>query len=163
KAKSDTVSHFANPSATVLYRLAEGTFDEREEAAILAEARKRRVDEDAMWAICEKLAPPDEDDDDDHDHGGDDHHDDGGDEAAAEGEEIAAIFDNPPTPPAGSSENLAPTDFALRDFDQAIGVLKRLKTKSAAQFASSTHSADDLEAVESFLRAVKKAQAVAAS
>src|SRR5262249_16148492 len=122
------------------------------------------VGEDAMWAICEKLAPPD-DDDDGHDHGGDDHHDDGGDDggpAAAE-DEIAAIFDNPPTPPAGSSENLAPTDFALRDFDQAIGVLKRLKTKSAAQFASSTHSADDLEAVESFLPAVKKPQAVAAS
>ena len=105
-----------------------------------------------MWAICEKLAPPD-DDDDGHDHGGDDHHDDGGDDggpAAAE-DEIAAIFDNPPTPPAGSSENLAPTDFARRDFDQAISVLKRLMTKSAAQFDDIIHSADDLRNVASFI------------
>src|SRR5215831_10933898 len=146
------VSHFANLSASVLYRLAEGDFDERVEAAILAEARERRVGEDAMWAICEKLAPPD-DDDDGHDHGGDDHHDDGGDDggpAAAE-DEIAAIFDNPPTPPAGSSENLAPTDFARRDFDQAISVLKRLMTKSAAQFDDIIHSADDLRNVASFI------------
>jgi len=55
----------------------------------------------------------------------------------------------PPTAP-----NPPPTDFALRDFDRAIGELKRLTTKSVAQFAGSIHSTNDLEAVESFLHAV---------
>ena len=59
--------------------------------------------------------------------------------------------------PGGSSENLRPpTNFALRDFDQAVATLKRLLTKPSAQFASTTHSADDLENVGSFIRAVTK-------
>jgi hypothetical protein len=51
-----------------------------------------------------------------------------------------------------------PPDFALRDFDQAISKLKRLMTKLPAQFASSSHSADDLEQVECFIRAVTLAR-----
>jgi hypothetical protein len=50
----------------------------------------------------------------------------------------------------------------LRDFDQAISALKRLMTKPAAQFNGSAHSANDLEAVMSFLHAVTKAKATPA-
>jgi len=46
----------------------------------------------------------------------------------------------------------------LRDFDQAISTLKRLMTKPSAQFARTAHSADDLEGVEAFVRAVTKAR-----
>jgi len=141
----------------VLYRLAEGDFDERVEAAILAEARERRVDEDAMWAICEKLAPPDDDADDDQDDGGDDGSGDS-EPAAAEDPESAAILDgDPPKPPPAADP--PPPDFALRDFDRAVGELKRLMTKPSAKFAASVHSAHDLESVEDFLRAVTKAKA----
>jgi hypothetical protein len=49
-------------------------------------------------------------------------------------------------------------DFALRDFDAAIGALKRLMTKPSARFADSTHNAHDLENVADFIRAVVKAQ-----
>jgi hypothetical protein len=162
-AKSETVSlsDFANLSPTVLYRLADGHFDERVEAAILAEARKRRIDEDAAWAIHEKLAPPDDDDADD---GGEDDGEDGdedrsGDEKDAESEAILAAGADPAVPPP--APNPPPTDFALRDFDEAIGTLKRLMTKSSAQFAGSTHNANDLENVASFIRAVTKAKAAA--
>jgi hypothetical protein len=58
----------------------------------------------------------------------------------------------PPAP------NPPPTDFALRDFDQAISTLKRLKTKSCTQFAKTVHSADDLESVETFVHSVMKAR-----
>jgi hypothetical protein len=55
----------------------------------------------------------------------------------------------PPAP------NPPPTDFALRDFDEAINTLNRLKTKPSAQFAQTTHSADDLLSVEAFIHAVE--------
>jgi len=70
KGKNDTVSHFANLSATVLYQLAKGDFDERVEATILTEARKRRIDENAMWLINEALMPRDDEDADDREDGG---------------------------------------------------------------------------------------------
>jgi len=96
-AKSDTVADFANLSPTALYELAEGLYNEQEEAAILAATRERRVAEDAVWAICEALVPPDDaDNDQDGDQDGD-----GGDSAEEEG--IAAILDGPPPavpPPA---------------------------------------------------------------
>jgi Protein of unknown function (DUF3102) len=145
-SKSDSVSDFSNLAPTVLYWLAAGTYNEKEEAAILAATRKGRVDQDAAAAICEALAPTDDDDADE---------DDGGEAEAAEDPEIAAIFDDPPKVPDGSTENLATPDFALRDFDQAISVLKRLTTKSSAQFASTVHTTGDLESVESFIRAVR--------
>ena len=42
KGKSETVSHFANLSPTVLYALADGRYGEEAEKAILADARKGR-------------------------------------------------------------------------------------------------------------------------
>jgi len=159
-AKSDTVSYFANLSASVLYRLAEGDFDDRVEAAILAAARKRRVDEDAMWAICERLAPPDDDVVDD----ADDDDDDTADHAEeAPDPEIVAILDGPPPAVPPPAPIPPPTDFALRDFDQAISVLKRLMTKLSAQFVSSIHSGDDLESVARFIRDVTKTKAANAN
>src|SRR5262245_62772064 len=59
ESKSDTVSLFANLSPTVLYGLAAGHYNEQEEAAILAAARKGRVDQEGALAICKALAPPD--------------------------------------------------------------------------------------------------------
>lgn len=155
RKSSDTVSDFANLAAGVLYQLAEGRYGEQEEAAILAEARERRVDQDAADAICEKLAPPDDDDAEDDDTSSDDS---GDNDDAEEDPQSDAIIDGPPPKPP-PAPTLPPTDYALRDFDQAIGVLRRLMTKQATQFAGSTHSANDLEAVESFLHAVTEAKA----
>ena len=156
KKQIGNVADFANLSASVLYHLAAGHFDERVEAAILAEARERRVDEDAAWAIDEKLAPPDDDDTDDADdqEDGEDRHD-SGDEKDAESE---AILDGPPPAVPPPAPNPPPTDFALRDFDQAISALKRLMTKPSTQFARTIHSADDLEGVESFIHTVMRAR-----
>jgi hypothetical protein len=156
EGKSETVSHFANLSPTVLYHLAEGHFDERVEAAILAEARKRRVDEDAAWAIDEKLAPPDDD-------AGDANDQEDGNEAPASDPEIEMILDGPPPAVPLPAPNPPLPDFALRDFDQAIATLKRLLTKSSAQFDGTAHTVDDLEKVESFIRAVANPQTVAAA
>jgi hypothetical protein len=159
RKSSDTVCDFANLAAGVLYQLAEGRYGEQEEAAILAEARERRVDQDAADAICEKLAPPDDDDAEDDDTSSDDS---GDNDDAEEDPQSDAIIDGPPPKPP-PAPTLPPTDYALRDFDQAIGVLRRLMTKQATQFAGSTHSANDLEAVESFLHAVTKAKTTKAT
>jgi len=149
------VADFANLSASVLYGLAAGRYNAQEEAAILAATRKGRVDQGMASVICEALAPADDDDADD---GGQDDDDQSGDDDATAEAEAAAILDGPPpTPPAGSTENLAPTDFALRDFDQAISALNRLKTKPPTKFAQTIHSAEDLESIESFIRAVMRA------
>src|SRR5262249_44410719 len=112
-------------------------------------------DEDAMWAISEKLAPPEDDADDagDQEDGGDDSGED-----AAEDPEISAILDGPPPAVPPTAEPPRPTGFALRDFDQAIGALKRLMTKPPAQFASTIHPVHELESVESFIHAVTKAR-----
>jgi hypothetical protein len=155
KKQIGNVADFANLSASVLYGLAAGRYNAQEEATILAATRKGRVDQGMASTICEGLAPADDDDADD---GGQDDADQSGDDDASAEAEVAAILDGPPpTPPAGSSENLAPTDFALRDFDQAIATLKRLTTKPAAHFAG-RHSADDLESIEDFLRTVRAAR-----
>jgi Protein of unknown function (DUF3102) len=164
KSKSDTVADFANLAPTVLYRLAAGhQYNEQEEAAILAATRERRIDDDAATAICEELAPQPADDDADHQEGdgeggGDDEIAAILDAAEAEDAEIAAILDGPPPPVPPPAPIPPPPDFALRDFDQAISKLKRLMTKLPAQFASSSHSADDLEQVECFIRAVTLAR-----
>jgi hypothetical protein len=153
KGKSDTVADFTNLAPTVLYWLAANHYSAEEEAAILAATRKGRVDQTRASAICDELAPPDSDEPDD-----DDEPDqpDEGEEAveAAEDAESAAILDGPPpdVPPSASS---SPPDFALREFDHLISRLKQLMTKSAAQFASTIHTASDLEGIESFIRAVR--------
>jgi hypothetical protein len=150
KSESDTVSDFTNLAPSVLYGLAAGHYNEQEEAAILAATREGRVDQDRAGAICEALAPPEdaEDADDQQDDDADD-----GDDSAEEDTESAAILDGPrPVPP--SAPIAPPPDFALRAFDEAVTALKKLMTKSAAQFASTVHSAGDLEAIESFIRAV---------
>src|SRR5262249_13937598 len=112
-----------------------------------------RVDQDAAEAICEKLAPADDNDADDTDDGNEDSGEGGDDEA-----DISAILDGPapavPPPPP----NPPPTDFALRDFDEAINILNRLKTKPSTQFVQTSHSADDLESVETFIHAVMEAR-----
>jgi hypothetical protein len=145
------VSHFNNLSPTVLYELAAGCYDEPVEAAILAKAKAGiRVDCDAASEIRDALAP----DDDAAEHA----HDDGDDDGAAEEEdaESAAILDGPPPSVPPPAPIPAPPDFALRAFDEAIGGLKRLMTKSSAQFERTSHSGDDLEGVESFIRSVRQ-------
>ena len=157
KGKSATVANFANVAPTVLYGLAEGNYTEQEESEILAQAKAgKRVDHDAALAICEALAPPDDDDaDDGDDQGQDDGDQDDGDDGAAENPEITAIIAR------GSevqpTENLPPTNFALRAFDQAISELKKLRTKRAAEFTGTIHNENDLEIVADFIRAVAKA------
>ena len=155
--KSDTVSaDFSNLAPTVLYWLAAGHYNEQEEAEILAATRKGRVDQDAAWAICEKLASPDDAEDADEGDEQEPSGEDGDDGEPAEDPESAAILDGPP-PDVQPTENLPPENFALRDFNQAIDTLKRLMTKPSAQFAGTSHSADDLEKVEAFIHAVTKA------
>jgi hypothetical protein len=163
KRQKSNVGLLANLSATVLYRLAEGKYSEQEEAEILAQAKTgKRIDHNRAWAICEALAPPDDDnaddsDEEDTDEGGDD-----GAEPAAEDPEVAAILDGaPPVPP--QAPELAPPDFDLQAFDQAIATLKRLMGKSCAQFIHTIHSIHDLENVESFVHGVTKARAATAT
>jgi hypothetical protein len=158
KGKSDIVADFANLSPTVLYWLAADNYSEQEEAAILAATRKKRVDEDAADAICEALAPLDDADDADDADDQDDDGDDGAEPVAAEDPETTEIIErgrDPAVPPTAPIP--PPTDYALRDFDQAVGALKRLMTKPGAQFAASVHSANDLQEVENFLHAVAHA------
>jgi hypothetical protein len=146
KLKSETVSLFTNVAPTVLYRLAEGYYDIQEEAEILTRAKAgQRVDRDLALAICEALALPDADD------AGDDDADDDDDD------EIEAILDRPPPAVPPPAPNPPPTDFALQDFNQAVDTLNRLKTKKPTQFAKTSHSADVLESIKSFINAVTKA------
>jgi len=152
KAKFATVANFANVAPTVLYGLAESGYTEQAEAEILAQAKAgKRIDQDRALDICQKLAPPDDDDTGDDD-------DDDGEAEAAEDPQISAILDGPPPAVPPPAPNPPPTDFALRDFDQAISALNRLKTKPSAQFAQTSHSANDLESVEVFIHAVMKAR-----
>lgn len=148
RTKSATVAHLA---PTVLYQLAEGAYDEEEEAAILAQAKAgKRVDLDRANAICQALVPPPEPDDGD-DATGDD---DTAPPAAAEDPDITAILDGPPPAVPPPAPIAAPPDYALRTFDEALTALKALVTKPAAQFASTIHPAGDLEHVERFIRTV---------
>jgi len=147
-------SIFGNLAPTVLYRLADGGYTEQEEGEISAQAKAgKRIDQDRAFEICEALAPPDDDDADDADDGGEDDGEDGDD---AESE---AILDGPPPDVPQTAPNLAPTDYALHDFNQAIDALNRLRTKLPAQFAEkTTHSVEVLESVELFIHAVMKAR-----
>jgi hypothetical protein len=149
--KNATVSHFANLSPTVLYQLADSCYSGREEAAILTAAHKRRIDEDAADVICAELTPPKST------KGGDDqaNDDDDNDDDDTEDQETKAILDGPPPAVPPPAPNPPPADFALADFDKAIGTLNRLKTKSPAQFTETAHSVEALESVEAFLHAVK--------
>ena len=142
-----------NLSPSVLYQLADGDYNEQEEAAILAQAKAgKRVDQDRADAICEALIPPPMmDDDDDDDNGGDD---DTAPPPAAEDPDIAAILDGLPPAVPPPAPLAAPPDYALRAFDEALTALKELVTKPAAQFASTSHPAGYLEQVEGFIRAV---------
>jgi hypothetical protein len=153
--KCATVAHFdfENLSPTVLYWLAAGcNYNEKEEAAILAATLEGRVDHNMAKAICEKLALAEEDDQEEEE---DD------DETAApkgaEDPEITAILDGPPPAVPPPAPIPPPIDFALQDFDKAISTLKQVMTKQPAQFAGTSHSADDLELVALFIGAVMKA------
>jgi hypothetical protein len=155
KSEFATIANFANVAPTVLYRLADGGYTEQEEAEILAQAKAgKRVDQDRAWAICEKLAPPDDDDTDD----ADDDQEDGGEDDAEKAppdpeiEAILAAGTDPAVPPPAPIP--PPINFALRDFDDAVGTLKRLMTKSAAQFGDTAHTVEDLKKVRDFIRAV---------
>jgi hypothetical protein len=150
KRKCATIADFSNVSPTVLYRLAEGGYNEQEEAEILAQAKAgKRIDQDRACAICEALAPPPTDRDD-----VDDDDDDTAESVAAEDPDIAAILDGPPPAVPPPAPIATPPDYAVRDFDQAVTTLKQLITKPLARFASTIHCADDLETVEHFIRAV---------
>jgi hypothetical protein len=145
--KSETVADLANLAHGVLYWLGAGQYTPEEEAAILAATRKGRVDQTRADDICEALKPhPEPDDPDDADEA---------DEAAgaAEDAEIAAILDGPPPdvpPPVPSTT----PNYSLLRFDQAVGTLKQLMTKSAARFARTAHTTSDLREVETFIHAV---------
>jgi hypothetical protein len=56
----------------------------------------------------------------------------------------------PETEPAIAS------NFALRDFDQAVTKLRQIMTKPAKQFIGSVHTSNDLVRVETFIREVAK-------
>jgi len=144
---SATVADFGNVAPGVLYELAAGSYySEAEEAAILAASLKRRIDETRAGEICDALAPPDSPDEPDAD-------DDAGDDDPEDDPDIAAILAAPP-PDVPPPEPADPRNFALEDFDRTVTALMRHVTKPSAQFAGTVHSADDLEKIESFIRAV---------
>jgi hypothetical protein len=150
------VADFTNLAPTVLYALAAGRYSAEEEAAILAATHIARVDQTRASDICDALAPVELTLDIT-------------DEiiaaakavAAAEDAEIAAIIDGGADPAVLPTPNLPPTNFALRDFDQAISTLKRLMTKSSAQFAATVYTIADLEHIKTFIDIVTKAKTAA--
>jgi hypothetical protein len=150
KSKSATVADLRNVSPTLLYALAAGRYDVEEEAAILAATRKGRVDLTRATAIRDKLAPKELKIEIDL-----------SDEIAEAAEalkavedaEIDAILDGPPPAVPPPAPNVTP-DVALRTFDTAIGMLKQVMTKPPTRFADTIHADNDLQNVESFLRAV---------
>ena len=157
--KSETISHFANLSPTVLYDLATGGYLEEEEKAILAAARKGRVDQYRAKEICNKLKPPVPPVDDARDaevrriawmlkEGAD---------ADAE-DESEAIIDGPPPKVPSSAPIQTPPNFALDNFDHAVTLLKHIMTKPLAKFADTAHSVEDLKKVEAFIRDVIQAR-----
>jgi hypothetical protein len=143
KSKSETVAHFASLSPFVLYTLATGRYDAKEEEAILAATHEGRVDGKRAHAICQTLktqaadvADASHDDDD------------------AEDAESMATLDGPPPDVPPPAPIAPPPDFALHAFDQAVSELKQLLTKPATKFADTVHTANDLEEVLAFLQAV---------
>jgi hypothetical protein len=164
-ARKGKLATVANLAPGLLYALAANHYNEQEEAAILAATHEGRVDQTRADAICQSLKPPapaaDNDDpaddshDDDSDGGADDaHDDDAADDGGAEDAESTAILDGLPPDVPPSAPITPPPNIALHVFDQAVTALKQLRTKPAAQFASTVHSTSDLEGVESFIRAV---------
>jgi hypothetical protein len=154
--KSDTVSlsAYRNLSPSVLYELAEDTYSEQEEAEILAEAKAgKRVDQDRASAICARLLPPAPAPTDAND--GDDVDDDDQDDDADR--EIGNLLDGPPRV-LPETEPATPSNFALRDFDDAVTKLKSIMTRPAKQFVGTCHTANDLVQVETLLREVAKAK-----
>jgi len=151
--KSETVSDFAkrvsNLAPTLLYDLAAGNYSEQQEAAILAAAAEgQRVNIRRATEICDELEAPNDDDVDETDAGDDGDQDAGDADAAAEANKI--LDGPPPAVPSPPEE-----DPALRDFDAAIGTLKRVMTsRPIAQFARTVHNSDDLGTVAHFIRAV---------
>jgi hypothetical protein len=142
--KSATISHLA---PTVLYALAANRYSKREEAEILAASRKGRVDADRASAICQKFkiatAAAAEDA--------------GAKDADAEPDaESEAILDGPPPavpPPAA----ITTPNYPLITFEQAVKALKEIMTKPIAQFVGTTHSAGDLQGIETFIHMVADA------
>src|SRR5262249_10425642 len=129
---------------------------EQEEAEILRRAKAgQRVDRDLALAICEAFAPDDEDAGVDDADANTDEEDE--DEIAEDPESTAIIEGGPPSGVPPTAPNPPPTNFALQNFDRAIGSLKLLMTKPSAQFAKTSHGTDVLENVESFIHAVAKA------
>ena len=150
KGKSETISHLTNLSPTVLYALANGGYSEEAEKAIIDEARKGRVDQTCADDIAESL-DEDEAEADTDDRGDEDAAED--DAAVAEDDpEIAAILDGP-SPDVPPSAPIAPPDFAVQSFNEAVDALKKLVTKPAAQFVTTT-PVDDLMKVIAFLQVV---------
>jgi hypothetical protein len=146
-----------NLAPGVLYDLAAGSYSDEQEAAILAATREGHVSSESAYAISSAInREPAKDDDaatDDQEYGGELTPA----EDPAEDPEIEAILDGPPPEVPPTAPNPPPTDFALRDFDEAITALKRLMTKLSTEFASTIHSAEDLEHIEDFIRTVRKA------
>jgi hypothetical protein len=108
EAKSETVSDFANIAPTVLYRLANGGYMEREEAEILAQAKTgKRIDQTRADNICDSLAAEDEDAAKDDDAANEDENE----GADAEDPDAAKILDEPPpeVPPPSPSNVKSPS------------------------------------------------------
>jgi hypothetical protein len=151
--KSATV---ANLAPSVLYRLSEAGYSPAEEEAILARAKRCRVDVGRAEAICDEVngatagsetagaAPSDTE------------------SAPDEGFDPDAILDGPP-PELPPLERAEPVDFLLPAFDQAINKLKELSTKHSDKFLGSTHSISDIEAVADFLFHIAQTKAKAAA
>ena len=143
KSESETISHL---SPTVLYALADGRYGEEAEKAILAAASKGRVDQTRANSIrigltSDKDADAVEPDED---------------EAVADADddnESEAILDGPPPEVPPPAPIVPPPDFAVQSFNEAVDALKRLVTKPAAQFVTTT-PVDDLMKVIAFLQAV---------
>ena len=147
------VANFSNLSSGLLYELAEGRYNEEEEAAILAATRTGRVGRTRAAEICDALAPPEPDEPPDDV--------DDADKEAAEDPEIDAILDGPPpaVPPPEPVEPRDLRDLQLAHFDRIVTELLPHVTKPLANTEGTKHSDADLERLADFIATVRDRRA----
>jgi hypothetical protein len=157
-AKYDNLSDL-HLTRSALYELSSGDYSAKVIKTVLNEAKSKVVNHLRVWGINGELNPPPKPKpvEDIPPESGTDvtpAYNAAEVQAMAEAEKI---LDGPPQELPPTVDPAAPTDFRLAQFDRAIKSLAELHTKSVSVFIDTGHSADDLEKMADFLRAVADA------
>jgi hypothetical protein len=156
-AKYDSLSDL-RLKKSALYDLISGDYPEKVINAVLNEAKSKTVNHLRVWGINGELNPPPKPQpvEDIPETGATDVTP-ANEQWLNDGAEAEKILDGPPQELPPTVDPAAPTDFRLAQFDRAIKSLAELYTKSVSVFIDTGHSADDLEKMADFLRAVADA------